>query len=225
MIISFSVLLLLIVSFGLITFYSIRQQETIKAQIDKIKTEAIETREQATQIQNKAIEVKKYKELWKNLSDQKKDINGIKIDALNDTIDKVSSKYDISSLKLTATLPENLKGGVFDRGTVTVALTTVNLEFDAPSDDRVIAFATDLTKLITGRAIITNLEIKKIRPYTTQELISLSTKKSYGTIHAKINFVWYGYKPKSVISDTMTGINRLRNLQEHAAPQSNGGVR
>lgn len=196
-IISFSVSAALLLLLGLTVKYTLKQQAAITAQIDKIKTEAIATREQAAQIQNKSIEVEKYKELWKNLSDEKKDTSGIKIDFLNNKLATISAKYNIITPKVKATLPENLKGGVFDCRTVNVALSQVDLEFDAASDIRALSFISDLVKSMTGRIVINNIEIKKVKKYESQELVDLSAGRSGGLVRVKFGFFWYSYKEKT----------------------------
>ena len=145
-------------------------------------------------LQSKTAEIKKYKDLWRTISANKKNTDGIKIDEINAKLTSVATNYMISNPTIKLSLPEVIKGGVFDCKTVNVMMTTASINFVAVNDVKAVMFANEFLNSIKGYPIVTSLNISKIGEYSRQELLDLSTGKSLGIVNGKIDFSWYVYK-------------------------------
>jgi hypothetical protein len=196
-IINFSVTGVLVVTFGLSIFFNSYQKNSSKEKTEEIIKETMELEKKTTDLQKKTIEIKRYISLWLNLSDNKKSTNGIKMDDINATLVSVADKYSIKNPEIKVALPETLKDGLFNRSTISVSFTTANLNFRAVSDTKALLFIEELFKSIPGYQVITNLDLKKDKDYTTEDLIALSSGKSSGNVSAKVDFFWYSFKNKS----------------------------
>jgi len=87
-----------------------------------------------------------------------------------------------------------VKGGIFDRKTVNVMMTTASVNFVAVNDVKALMFANEFLNSIKGYPVVTSFNLSKGGEYTRQELLDLSTGKSSGVVNGKIDFSWYVYK-------------------------------
>jgi hypothetical protein len=193
---------------GLLVYLSFFRNDQNK-EIDYIKQLASQLSSKASEYQNKAQETKKYIDIWKIIPDSKKSLDGIKIDDVNKTINQLSEKYYIGNPSIKLSLPEDLKDGIFDRKTLYVSYTNVEMSFTAIDDVGAISFLSDFLSSLNGYIVITTLDIKKNKKYTDQDLIDISANKATGGILVKINFVWYVYRQK--IEDTKSSPNNKNN--------------
>lgn len=195
-IVSLSISGVLLLIFGAGIFYNIHQRRVLQGDIDKINAETLKIRNETTDLESKATELKKYRQLWGQISDAKKITGGIKMDEINGKLSSIAEKYSIISPTIKVTLPETLKGGLFDREIITVLLSTVNLSFNAANDIKALLFISEFIESLPGYTVITNLQLKKVKDYTTQDLIDLSTGKTSGNVTSNIDFYWYAFKVK-----------------------------
>lgn len=193
-IINFSATGVLLAIFGGIVFFYIHEKGAVEGRVNKIKTETSTIRMQTVELESKTNEAKKYKELWKKITPNKKNTGGIKMDDVNAKLTAIAEKYTILNPSIKVTLPETLKDGIFQRRTVTVLFTTVNLTFGAVNDVKALLFINEFIESLQGYPIITSLDIRKNKDYSIQELIDLSSGKSTGAISGKVDFFWYVYK-------------------------------
>lgn len=195
-IVNFTAFGLLATIFGGGIFYNIYVRSTVDEKVDKIKAETSQLKNQATELQSKSIEVKKYTELWQKLGEKKKNINGIKMDEVNADLAALADKYTITTPVIKVALPETMKDGLFKRTTVNILITNVSLSFYAVNDVKALAFISEFLDSLPGYAIVTNLDLRKGKKYTDKDLIDISTGKGPGAITGKLDFVWYVYKKK-----------------------------
>ena len=196
-IISFSIsgILILICATGV--FYTFHQQDALKGKIEAIGSEASKIRTEAADLESKTTELKKYKKLWSNLADNRKITTGIKIDDVNMKLAALAEKYAITNQVVKLTLPETMKGNLFERSTITVFSTTGNLNFQAVNDVKALSFVEEFMNSLAGYAVVTGIQIKKgDKSYTNEELIAISTGKGVGLINGKVDFVWYAFRKK-----------------------------
>ena len=174
--------------------YYLSEKGTVQGKVDKIKSETSSFKTQAVELESKTTEAKKYQTLWKKLTDNKKNTGGIKMDDVNAKLVSAAEKYNITGTNIRVTLPEVLKDGLFNRATVQVLFTTVNLTFSSVNDIKALLFVNEFIESLPGYPIITAFEIRKNKDYTTQDFIDISSGKSSGAINGKLDFFWYAYK-------------------------------
>jgi hypothetical protein len=195
-IVNLTILGVLLTIFSAIVFYHFHSISKVEEKVQKIKNDTSKIRVQTSDLQTKTIEIKKYSEIYEKLSENKKNTEGIKMDDVNTILKTVGNKYSIISPAIKVNLPDTLKDGIFNRATVTVSFTTANLTFSALNDVKAIGFISEFLESIPGFAIITNLEIKRGKPYTNQDFIEISTGKSKGGVSGKVDFFWYVAREK-----------------------------
>ena len=191
---NFSIAGVLAVIFGS-TFYLYYSEKTgVASKIAEISEETSKFNIELVDLQSKTAEIKKYKDLWPSISENKKNTNGIKIDEINEKLIAIATKYGISSPTIKLSLPDVIKGGVFDRKTVSVMMTVASVNFIAVNDVKATMFANEFLTSLKGYPVVTSFSISKSRDYTRQELLDVSTGKSPGVVNSKIDFFWYVYK-------------------------------
>jgi len=193
---NFSLSALLFLALCAIIFYVNYQNSHSQKEIDDIKKQTLLIRNQGNEIQSKTIEIKKYKELWKTIDENKRNTFGIKVDDVNKSLDVLSEKYSITKPAIKITLPEALNDGIFFRQTISVLFSRITLSFIALDDAKAIMFLKEFTSSIPGYLIVNNFEIRKGKNYSTQDLIDISTGKSFGIIDVKADIMWYSFKEK-----------------------------
>ncbi len=190
------ILISLIATLVSVIVYNISQEDNLQNRIQKIRRDTNEVRGKITELQSKTIEIKKYRESWSGISANKKNVNGIKMDDVNAKLASVAEKYGIIQPSIKVTLPETLKDGIFNRATVNVLFTTVNLTFEATDDISAISFIEEFISYLPGYKVVNSADIRKIKSYTDQDLIALSIGKGTGAVSGKVDFFWYAYKDK-----------------------------
>jgi hypothetical protein len=176
--------------------YAFHEKNGVNSAVSKIKSETAEFKNQAVEVESKATETKKYKELWKKVTANKKNTNGIKMDDINAMMATVAEKHSIINPEIRVVLPELIKEGALKRSTVNVLFTTVGLTFNAANDVRALSFISEFIGSLPGYPIITSLEIRKNKSYNAQDLVSISSGKGSGSVSGKVDFNWYVYKQK-----------------------------
>lgn len=199
-IINFSASVIILITIGYGVSYALEKQQALQKQIDNIKREEMEIKDQSSKLQSKTEEIKKYRGIWKTLTEEQKDTGGIKMEEINEKLNSLATKYNIYNQAIKVTLPTALKGGIFDRKTLDVVYSEVNLGFTTYSDVDAINFISELLTSLTGRTIVTSFEIKKQKSYSAQDFVDISTNKNLGAMNCKIDFYWYAFKEKPQIT-------------------------
>lgn len=177
------------------TFYLYYSKKSgVDSKISAINEETSQFNIELADLQSKTAEIRKYRDLWHTISANKKNTDGIKIDEINAKLTSIATKYMISSPTIKLSLPEAVKGGIFDRKTVNVMMTTANINFVAINDVKAVMFANEFLNSLKGYPVVTSFNISKNKEYTRQELLDLSTGKSSGVVSGRIDFSWYVYK-------------------------------
>jgi hypothetical protein len=180
-------------------YYRVSQDAKSKKLINNIKSQTSEIESEIESLTSKMQEVKKYKEIWVSISENKKSVIGIKIDNINLKIEQLSPKYNISQANIKVSFPENLKDGVFNISSSDLVSSVVNLTFNSITDTDALMFISDLFQSLPGYIVINRLSISKTRNYTNEDLLKISSGTATGAIQCNLDFFWYVYKPKSII--------------------------
>jgi hypothetical protein len=154
-----------------------------------------------SEIEAKSQENKKYKEIWKLVTSNKKSNKGIKNDDIEKIRTNLSQKYFINDSKIKMNIPENLPQSVFQNETLDILYTEAELTFNAYSDVKAILFAEEFYNSLHGYVIVKNFEIKKDKKYENKDLKDISLGKNQGHIIGKLEFAWYVFKEKAIAGD------------------------
>jgi len=219
--INFSASAILLLIFCSIIGYIFYEKNTVEDKVAVIKKEAAQIRVKANALEVSTIEVKKYRELWKTLTDNKKNTNGIKMNEVNSQLTLIADKYNILNSSIKIVLPEFAKDPQFKRSTITIMMTTANLTFTALNDVKAISFVNEFINSLPGYPVITNFEIKKSKSYTTQDLIDITSGKGTGAISGKVDFIWYAYKEKSPDDDKIMAEEAANSKNSKSAGRPN----
>lgn len=196
-IINFSYSVIFAIIFAYVIHYKNNQSENGKQKIEKIQQQTSSIKINTESLQQRIENVKKYKESWSTISDNKKSTGGIKIDDINSKLAKSAAKYNISNPQIKINLPEEMKDEVFNCKTIIVISSEIQLNFSALDDTKAISFISDFTNNLNGYVVIQNLEIKKTKDYSEQDLIDISSGKPVNVIEGSVKFYWYSYKEKT----------------------------
>lgn len=207
--------------FGIGFYYYSNQQKFVKDKIDKINNEAAQFSVELADLQSKTAEIKKYKDMWPKISQSKKDVEGIKIDEVNKILNSIAKKYSIGSPNIKLSLPELMNGGVFDRKTINVMMTTANVTFTATTDVKAIMFADEFIRSLKGYPVVTLFNVSKNKEYSNDDLIEISMGKAQGNIGGKFDFYWYIYKEKGNENKTE---EKTKTSTPDSQPKSGGEV-
>ena len=158
--------------------------------------ETIRLQQERIDLESKAAEFKKYTQIWVQLPELKKKVEGIKSDAVNKIVSDLAKKYSINKIDMKISLPNPLEQGIFKRSTIDVLHTKINLDFLSATDATSISFIDDFLNSLAGHKIITQLEISRENEYTRNDLQKISTGKYEGNIKTKAIINWYAYKNK-----------------------------
>ena len=205
-------------------FLKIYRENLLQERIKVIENEAIKTSQQATEMEQKATEAKKYRDVWKTLSNEKKMIAGIKSEKVTETIDIIAEKHSsqIDSVKLS--IPQNMQGESFDYKTVAIVASKVTLFFRVFTDIDALNFLIDLKKSIPNYIVFKTVEIKKEKKYEQEDYLNIAIKKPGGLIICKAEFIIYAYKDKEkevAIDKNKTNINNLTKNIANTNPSNN----
>ncbi len=171
------------------------QDKSSTEQTDKIKNETDLIKAKTQSIIGKASQAKKYKDLYSQISKEKRtNFSGIKMDEINLRLKNIGDKYYITSREIKIAVPENLKDEPFKLKTFNVLLTTVTLSFRSYTDDRAFLFSQEFMKSLNGFTILTSFDLRKEKDYTSDNLINISSGNGIGNIMGKIEFYWYAFK-------------------------------
>ncbi len=198
--------------------YNSGQKDNFTANINKIKSETSAIKDQAAELQGKTSEIRKYKAILEKMDENKKSTSGIKMDDFNSKLKALAETYRIFSPTVKVVLPENLKDGIFQRTTIDVFFTTVNLSFDALDDVAAISFVSDLISSLPGNVTVNNFEMKKSKDYSDQDFVAITSGAGKGNISGKLDFYWYGYKNKEVIKKNLDKTSEQKKVNDNTTP-------
>lgn len=205
---------LLIIALGAVIVYDSHRKKATREEAEKVEEETLKIKDRSAELQNKILEARKYQEIWKTISSNRKVISNLKIDDINSMISKIADKYSITKPAIKMTIPEEMRGGIFQRSTVSVASSTATLTFNSLNDIKALAFISELVDSAPGYIIISSFEMKKGKKYSDQDLIQISSGNGAGAVNVKVDFFWYLYKDKSFDRFNPISLSEQNNPQE-----------
>ena len=194
-IINSSILSILILIFSGCVFFVFYQKKNADEQSNKINTETEAIKAKTNSIAGKASQAKKYKDLYSQIPVEKRtNFTVIKMDEINLKLKTIGDKYYITSREIKINVPENFKDEPFKLKTMSVLYTSVVLNFRSYTEDKAFFFLDEFIKSLNGYTILTNIDIRKEKEYTSDNLINISAGKGTGNVTTKAEFYWYSFK-------------------------------
>jgi len=185
----------LIFSFAAVVFFIYKYKENFNIKVQEIKSSTINLKSKTIALQIKIDEALKYKKIWDNIDENKKNTQPIKMDEINKIIKESAQKNNIKSEIIQITVPTPIFGSLA-RETLIVSSASGTLSFQAYDDISALKFINDFQNKIQGYAVITSVDFTKNKNYKPQDIIEISLGKGQGIINVKISFFWYSYKEK-----------------------------
>lgn len=187
--------ILLGLNFAVFFFYNNIDQAS-ESEIRKIEMQTQSFKSRIREIENKEAEIKKYKALWPNISENRKHTGGIKVDDFNKTLEEVSKKYLITTENVKINLPQEIKQDIFKRETFDLYHTSVSMNYFAISDVMAVSFVEEFVSSLYGYPIVVYFDMSKSKSYSAQDLSDISYGKLKGSVTGRLEFFWY--VPKSL---------------------------
>jgi len=159
-----------------------------------------ELRKRSNNLEARANDIKKYQQAWVRGDAKKKNFDGISIANINNIFHNLSEKYQLSESSINISVPEIVKGGIYNSQNFDVYLIKCAMDFNALTDKVAIDFINSfLDYSPTGQIIINDLSIKKTKKdgYSYSDLVNISTGQFKGLTAAKVSFSWYFLKYKT----------------------------
>ena len=163
-------------------------------QYDKIIMDIADIKNKTQEIEQKTQQNKKYMEMWSKISQNKKSLEGVKVDDINKLVANIGEKYSITGTVFKISVPENFPSSVFKNDTISLLYTIGELTFKSFNDVKAIQFVNEFTKFLHGYAIITRFEFNKERDYEIKDYFDISTGRTSGAIQGRLIFSWFVYK-------------------------------
>lgn len=163
-------------------------------QYDKIIMDIADIKNKTQEIEQKTQQNKKYMEMWSKISQNKKSLEGIKVDDINKLVANLGEKYSITNSIFKISVPENFSSSVYKNDTISLLYSIGELTFKSFNDIKALQFANDFIKYLHGYAIITRFEFIKEKDYEIKDYFDISTGKISGAIQGKLVFSWFVYK-------------------------------
>lgn len=193
----FAISLALALIASIFIYYRLHQEQKSNDVIHVIELETLDIQNKTADLESKIGEVKKYKEIFKTISENRKNTNGIRIDDINSRLEEIGNRHNISDSTIKVSFPEPLLEGIFNMSTIEMVFSSVDLSFKAINDTEALLFISNLTNSLPGYVVINKLSISKSRDYSDADLVSISSGQKIRLITAQVNFYWYVYKPKT----------------------------
>ncbi len=188
--------LILFISLIAIIFYLKNLEDSQNQELKNIQMQTVDIIVKTSEIESKMIDIRKYREIWNLIGENKKIIRNVKIEEINKILDDVAKTHNILGPKIQLTMPQKINNGNIKKKSFDVFYSSGILEFVAFDDVLAVEFIEDFSKNMPGYLVITLFEIEKVKDYSMQDLSEISKGTKIGAIKAKINFIWYNYRGK-----------------------------
>lgn len=195
----------LLVSIGLtviisiIWFYYSDLKKTSDMQLNQIVNYIANLKNKTSDIELKVNDAKKYKQIWRNTKESQRKFEGANINQINEDFTQLSEKYNIINPTIKISVPEVLKGGIFDRSTIDASLSTISISYDALTDVKAIAFIREFIDDLPGYVVISEFSVKKNLEsgFSNTDLVNISLGKFISGVSTKVELSWYILKKKN----------------------------
>jgi hypothetical protein len=185
-------------------FLNTKSTDILDERLRKSKNEISEVQQKSQNLESKHLELKKYIEIWKNISSEKIDESGINMDEVNKLLSILAKKHYILKTDIKVNLPTVIKTGIFNTKKTDILFTETTLNFEAVDDANSVEFLRSFLDSLPGYYVITSLSIEKEKELSTQDFVSISRGVNPRIISGNIKFFWYVFKGNSlaVIDDS-----------------------
>jgi len=175
-------------------FLGMSQEDILRDEIKKIDSEKFDILREIKELEKKAIEIKKYLAVWREMDDTQKAAEGIVMDKMNNIVGNIAKNHNISGHSLSVNVPQKLEKGIFNTKAIDVVHAKAVLRFTSVSDYEAIMFAKDLTKKLPGYINVTSFSVNKTGDYKDEDLVNISLGKHLGLVESVLEFSWYNFR-------------------------------
>lgn len=178
--------------------FFIKSNDEYLKRTSKVQSDTRDINNKIAELKKRSLEVKKYSSLWKEIPENIKEIEAIKISEINNLLDETAKKYHISNQFIKINLPQAINSGSFKHKTISVSASEVTITFKSIDDTKAILFINEFLSKIPGYKIIDKLNITKTKEYTEKDYVEISLGKNseVSTVVGSISFTWYSQKEK-----------------------------
>ena len=146
-------------------------------------------------LNKKTLEFSEAVKTWESMSEEDKNLQGLRINDAKDLLDKLQEKYKISSVKISFSKPEEILGD-YTTDTVVMISSIISMSFDAISDEFAYKFIEDITSEFPGYVQIKSFSIKEATPVTKEIIKKISIGEDVSIIPVTLEFYWHDLKYK-----------------------------
>lgn len=175
-------------------FYNNYAKKSFRENVQKINSDTSSLENKTNELIGKQKEITKYVNIWRKLPDNKKDLQGIDMDEVNNLFSVLAKKHLITNVDIKVNLPQKVNGGIFNTKKIDVYYTRAILTYNSLNDVNAIKFAKDFLNLIKGYNVVASINISKGNALSSQDLISISKGKFPKLLSVKVDFHWYSFK-------------------------------
>ncbi|MBL6664947.1 MAG: hypothetical protein ISQ34_03795 [Rickettsiales bacterium] len=196
---NFTIASVLVLFLGIGILFNNKEKDILEQKLKAVKKETTQIDQKSQDLKSKQREIAKYIEIWKNLEENKKSLNGIDMDEVNSMVDSLAKKYYISSTDIKLGLPEPINTGIFNTKKIDVLYTKTIFDFKALDDASAMSFLDEFFNNIPGYYTISNVGITRKSTLSNQDLVSISKGKFPTIIEVNVQFFWYAFKSRDLI--------------------------
>jgi len=196
-IVNIIIAVIFIVTIFIIYGYCRFLQEDNTVKLKEFTQHISELKTNTASLETKINEGKKYKEIWKSINEKKRSFDGVKVSEVNEKFRSLAGSYNLLNPVIDISVPEKLSGGIYNRKSSDVLLSSVVIGFSAVDDVRAMAFIKEFTDNLPGYVVVDDFHISKTRDYTDDDLVEISLGKLNDlAVTVKFGFSWYVLKKK-----------------------------
>lgn len=167
-----------------------------RKELNKILAEAESVRRETNEIERKSMLTKTYINTWNTtITEKQKEKDGIDIESIKKTITDITSKYVISNLNISFSIPSDV--GYEGKKAVSVINSQIDVSFDCLTEYDVYHFLQDLYKNKDAFFIVESLDIRKTKNVTKDFIKNLiANGKNNSLFSSSIRIQWYEFSGK-----------------------------
>lgn len=195
---NFTIALVVVLLLAVGVLLNNKEKDALDKKLKSVKTEVSSLEQKSRELEGQQKEITKYIEIWKSLRENKKDLDGINMDEINNMINVISKKHFIVGTDIKLSLPEPIKTGIFNTKKIDVLHTKTILRFSALDDASAMSFLKEFFHNIPGYYAISNIKIDRKSSLSNQDLVSISKGKFPNVIDVEVQFFWYVFKSRDL---------------------------
>jgi len=137
----------------------------------------------------KTLELSEAIKAWEKLPAEQHDLDGLRINAAKDLLDKLQVRYGLSNIKTSFSKPQELTEG-YNVENMKVVASTVTISFGALTDEQALQFLATLQENFPGYIQVRSFNLKTDRPITREVVEEVAKGQFPALVTGDIDFQW-----------------------------------